>query len=207
MGCGSSKSDAVVPPQNVPVATSSSPPSSSPPPKPVKPASAPPASSPSSTSSSLPTETQPESKNKSIPPPPPPPVSRVEESKPEPIKSVLPPAPASPPPREIVKKFQPTAGLTIITENEATKEKIFLCVMHHPSVETFISIEPRSLELESGGSEIAYYVFVIPSDLFGQIVKDSEVKSQICLQILSHTNQLYHTQTNTKSYETKIVQQ
>lgn len=199
MGCGSSKSDAVVPPQNVPVATSSSPPSSSPPPKPVKPASAPPASSPSSTSSSLPTETQPESKNKSIPPPPPPPVSRVEESKPEPIKS--------PPPREIVKKFQPTAGLTIITENEATKEKIFLCVMHHPSVETFISIEPRSLELESGGSEIAYYVFVIPSDLFGQIVKDSEVKSQICLQILSHTNQLYHTQTNTKSYETKIVQQ
>lgn len=206
MGCGSSKSDAVVPPQNAPVATSSSPPSSSPPPKPIKPASAPPASSPSSTS--LPTEIQPESKNKSTPPPPPPPppTSRVEEGKSDPIKS-FPPAPASPPPREIVKKFQPTAGLTIITENEATKEKIYLCVMHHPSVETFISIEPRSLELESGATEIAYYVFVIPSDLFGQIVKDSEVKSQICLQILSHTNQLYHTQTNTKSYETKIVQQ
>jgi hypothetical protein len=100
------------------------------------------------------------------------------------------------------KKFTPNAGFTLVCENESSTEKLYLCIMHHPSVETFISLEPRMFKSDNAFT-VSYYVFVISSNLFQSLSANEDKKSQICIQAISHINQLYNARGNPNSYVVK----
>jgi hypothetical protein len=100
------------------------------------------------------------------------------------------------------KKFTPNAGFTLVCENELSTEKLYLCIMHHSSVETFISLEPRMFKSDNAFT-VSYYVFVISSNLFQSISANEDKKSQVCIQAISHINQLYNARGNPNSYVVK----
>jgi hypothetical protein len=142
--------------------------------------------------------------NPSAPPPPPPTKPSVNNATSKPSPPPTPPTPlvsqvSQEKKTELAKNFTPNFGYVIICDNEVSNDKLYVSVMHHSSVETFLSLEPKTIKVENAAA-VVYYVIVISTTLYEAAAKNEDKKSQICEQAISHINQLYNAHANTTSY-------
>jgi hypothetical protein len=139
------------------------------------------------------------------PAPPPPPPPKTSPSKPAevsrspaPVEVVSSPkeviSPAPPSPLKVSNTFVPLVGYNVVTEDEITKDSMYLVIMHHSSVETFLSLEPRSVVVNN--QTVSYYVVIISTDLYEKSLVSPDIKNEVSNQAVSHMNQFYHTHAN-----------
>lgn len=97
------------------------------------------------------------------------------------------------------KPIKPSVGYILRTKKISTGEKIFINVLHHDLVSSYINMEPK-WALDKKGEKCLAYTLIIPDDIFYQATVDEAVHKELCNQALEFIDKHYKLKIVTNSY-------